>query len=490
MYGDEKIATVVNGEVEVTKKVEKKSVVVIGAGPAGLTAAVGLLKRGYDVSVIEAESEVGGMSKSFELWGHTVDLGPHRYFSSDTRVNKIWLESVTGAYHMVSRLTRIYYQGKYYNYPLDLKNVLGNLGIVRSLEVCISYIFRSTSVGKADNFENWTISRFGRQLYLMFFKTYSERLWGMSCTELDADFARQRIRKLSLFEVVKAAILGNSGQHKTLADVFAYPKAGSGAVYQNMAKSITELGGRIYLSQRVDKFESSDGRINSVLTTEGRLACDYLISTMPITSLVRGLNPDSNVRNSVAQLEFRNTVLVYLLVNQKNVFSDQWVYIHDPEVKSGRITNFSNWGINDDLETSVLCLEYWCNDNESLWSLDNESLASIAKSDIHVAFGLSSGLVIASTVRKVYKSYPVYRCGYANHMEIIKDYLDTYENVFPIGRYGAFKYNNQDHSILMGILVCEKISGNSEIDLWSVNSDDEYQESSRITQDGLVVDEG
>lgn len=466
-----------------------KKIVIIGAGPAGLAAAVCLIRKGYDVTVLEGDSEVGGMSKSFSAWGHIVDLGPHRFFSSDPRVNRFWLDAVGGAYHMVSRLTRIYYQGKYYSYPLDLKNVLSNLGLVRSIRVALSYLLRRKSSSDEDSFENWTVSRFGNELYLMFFKTYSERLWGMPCSELDADFARQRIRKLSLFEVVKAAIIGNQSKHKTLVDTFAYPSDGSGAVYRNLESEIISLGGKVLCRTYVDGLSIVDGHVRQVIADGLTFDCDYLISTMPVTKLVKLLHADDSVMDSVLKLKFRNTVLVYLLIDKTNLFADQWIYIHDPSVQCGRMTNFSNWAINANMNTTVLCLEYWSNDDEPLWQQSDEALIHTAKDDVKKAFGIDAELVLSGLVKRIGKSYPVYRLGYSEHVAIIREHLDQFENVLPIGRYGSFKYNNQDHSILMGILAADKISGRNDIDLWSVNSDDEYQESSKITENGLILNE-
>jgi protoporphyrinogen oxidase len=467
-----------------------KKIVIIGAGPAGLAAAVCLARNGHDVTVLEGDSEVGGMSKSFSAWGHVVDLGPHRFFSSDPRVNRFWLDAVDGAYHMVSRLTRIYYQGKYYNYPLDLKNVLSNLGLLRSFRVALSYLFRPKTHSGEDNFENWTVSRFGTELYLMFFKTYSERLWGMPCSELDADFARQRIRKLSLFEVVKAAIIGNQSKHKTLVDSFAYPTNGSGSVYKNLETEISALGGKVMCRTYVEGLSLVDGQVKQVIADGLAFDCDYVISTMPVTKLVKLLDADDGVMDAVRNLKYRNTLLIYLLIDQTNLFTDQWIYIHDPNVQCGRITNFSNWAINTTMTSTVLCLEYWSNDDEVLWQQSDESLIRIAKDDVNKAFGIVAELVNDGFVKRISKSYPVYRFGYSKHVSIIKDYLIRFENVLPIGRYGSFKYNNQDHSILMGLLAADKICGKTDIDLWLVNSDDEYQESSKITENGLILNEG
>jgi protoporphyrinogen oxidase len=233
-----------------------------------------------------------------------------------------------------------------------------------------------------------------------------------------------------------------------------------------------------------------DGQVKQVIADGLAFDCDYVISTMPVTKLVKLLDADDGVMDAVRNLKYRNTLLIYLLIDQTNLFTDQWIYIHDPNVQCGRITNFSNWAINTTMTSTVLCLEYWSNDDEVLWQQSDESLIRIAKDDVNKAFGIVAELVNDGFVKRISKSYPVYRFGYSKHVSIIKDYLIRFENVLPIGRYGSFKYNNQDHSILMGLLAADKICGKTDIDLWLVNSDDEYQESSKITENGLILNEG
>ncbi len=263
----------------------------IGAGPAGLVAAYQLAKAGVEVEVFEASGSVGGMSRSFPLWGQTVDLGPHRFFSSDARVNRLWLEIVQGDYAMVDRLTRIFYGERFFRYPLEPLNALKNLGLTRAAACTLSYLRERLGPSCPDNgtFESWVVRRFGRRLFDIFFKSYSEKLWGISCQQLDADFAAQRIKKLSFSEVVKNAFKLGKQKHRTLVDQFAYPTGGTGMVYERLAECVDAVGA-VRLNQPVKRVRHENKRITGLELSDGRvMECDHVISTMPLTLLVKGL---------------------------------------------------------------------------------------------------------------------------------------------------------------------------------------------------------
>lgn len=470
----------------------KKKVAVVGAGPAGLTAAYLLAKEGLEVEVYEAGASVGGMAKTIPIWGQLVDLGPHRFFSSDPRVNRLWLELLGDDYRMVSRLTRIYYQNKFFDYPLKPFNALLGLGIIESILCVISYFVAKAFPPRDTNtFEGWVKSRFGARLFGIFFKSYSEKLWGISCIELDSDFAAQRIKKLSLFEALKSALTGNKcSKHKTLVDEFAYPKYGAGLVYERMADAIKAHGGNILLNNPVSSVAPAkgDSKAHINLPNGERIDYDHVISTMPITQLVRQMKAPDEVMKHLKSLTFRNTILVYLLLKGDSPFPDQWIYVHSENLKTGRITNFSNWvqSLNDDQTETILCLEYWCYDEDEIWAATDEHLIALATKEIYQTSLVNSGSVKAGQVVRVPKCYPVYVSGYKKNLKPIEDFLQKQRNIITIGRYGSFKYNNQDHSILMGMLAAENILHNSNHDLWSLNTDYEYQESSRITATGLV----
>jgi protoporphyrinogen oxidase len=461
-------------------------VAVIGAGPAGLSAAYQLAKEGVKVEVFESADAVGGLAKTFSLWGQKVDLGPHRYFSDDARVNRLWFEAVGGDYRMVDRLTRIYYHRRYFHYPLEATNALWNMGLVEAARSMGSYAMQRIghARGTADDatFESWVVGRFGRRLYEMFFKSYTEKLWGIPCDQLDADFAKQRIRKFSLAEAVKSALGFSRGRHKTLVDRFAYPIEGAGLVYRRMAESICRAGGSVHLRSKVRRVTHRGKRVDGLELADGqRRAFDCVISTMPITGLVRGLGVmPQPVADAVGELHYRNTVLVYLHVDGTRAFPDQWLYVHSPELQTGRVTNFRNWvpQLHGDAESSILALEYWCNDRDPLWLEQDERLIALGRGEI-----ASTGLVDARWVReghvlRIAGSYPIYRQGYRGHVARLSEYLDGFAGLTAIGRGGAFKYNNQDHSLLMGILAAENVLHGKGHCLWAVNSDcDTYQEA-------------
>lgn len=472
---------------------KNKKVAVIGAGPAGMTAAYELAKAGFEVDMFEADSRVGGLAKSLDLWNQRVDLGPHRFFSSDTRVNELWLEVVGHDYEMVNRLSRIMYKNKLYYYPLKPLNALLNLGILESVLSLVSYFKEQIFPAKqTTSFEDWVVSRFGRRLFKIFFKTYSEKLWGISCKDLDVDFAAQRIKKLSLMETIKDAFsVRGSSVHRTLVDQFAYPYGGTGSVYEKMADFVSSHGGKVYCKKPVKRVLITNNKITGVELFEGQaIDYDHIVSTMPITLLIKGLpNVPDDVKKANESLRFRNTILVYLNIDSPDLFPDNWLYIHSPELKTGRITNFRNWTsrIYGKEKSTILTMEYWCYDHDKIWTESNEQLIQLASSELKQTGLLKNSKIINGYVYRINKCYPVYDKGYKKKLRIIESYLDSFCGLHVIGRYGAFKYNNQDHSILMGILAAENIINSAKHNLWEINTDYEvYQESSVITKTGLV----
>lgn len=471
------------------KKIKK--IAVIGAGPAGLTAAYELAKSGHNVEVFETSDAVGGMAKTINLWGQLVDLGPHRFFSSDTRVNKLWLEVIGKKYSMVNRLTRIYYKKTFFDYPLKAFNALFGLGVFQSTLCVLSYVkSKIFPIKNETTFEAWVTNRFGERLFSIFFKSYSEKLWGILCKDLDADFAAQRIKKLSLFEAIKAAIFKSGGsKHKTLVDEFAYPDLGAGAIYDEMAKKIIKMGGKINFKCPVKSVQPKNKKNLPKLKLENgkERNFDHIISSMPITLLVDRMEAPSSIKAHAKKLKFRNTLLVYLQVDSKSPFPDQWIYVHSSDLKTGRITNFRNWvpSILKKQKETILCLEYWCYDHDELWSMQPKDLIDLATKEIYKTTLVPKNTVLKGHVIRVPKCYPVYATGYQKHLKPVENFLSSQKGLSVIGRYGAFKYNNQDHSILMGILASENIAKNTNHDLWEINTDYEYQESSKITATGL-----
>ena len=471
-------------------------IAVIGAGPAGMTAAYKLSEElGQKVSALhiyELSPQVGGLSKSIDLWDQRVDLGPHRFFSQDTKINEVWLEVVGREYDIVNRQTRIYYKKKFFDYPIRAMNALKGLGLFEAARCMISYFFERLSPTKdTSTFEGWVTSRFGKRLFTIFFKTYSEKLWGISCTDLDSDFAAQRIKKLSLYEAVKNALFpSKENKHATLVDQFAYPTRGTGSVYENMHKLIAERGGLVYLNSGVERVNTTHGRASSLTLNDGESReYDHIVSTMPISILVERLpGVPAEIVEQARKLTFRNTILVYLRVDRSDLFTDQWLYVHDPTVEVGRVTNFRNWlpSVYGESPSSILCLEYWCYFDDPLWSKAPDQLIETAAREIVRTGLVQEGDVKEGHVVHLPRCYPVYFKGYREVMQPVENYLDLVEGLHVIGRYGAYKYNNQDHSILMGLRVAENILDGTRHDLWSINTDYEvYQESSVITKTGL-----
>ena len=537
---------------------QNKKVLIIGAGPAGLSAARVLSENGYSVEIFELESQVGGMSKSIELFSQIVDIGPHRFFSKDTRLNDFWHSHTNGEYEKVSRLTRIFYNRKFFYYPLRGFDALFKLGFLESALCVFSYIKAKISPFKGDSFESWVANAFGYRLYSIFFKSYTEKLWGIKCSELDADFAAQRIKGLNLYEAIKSAFFGGGGKkHKTLVDEFSYPKKGCGVVYENMKQEIIKRGGVVHCGVEVLGIKTQGKKAVGIHTNKGEFSGDIVISTAPFRDMVLSLNElDSSVKALAGRLKFRNTILVYVEVgdssneiqnlndttkdsrickNAQNVFcshpdnnayndrnnvrivdekcglqeksqgsylrgndrrdfsqlphlsqqaalfKDNWIYVHSKDTQTGRITNFANWtkDLQCGQDSAILCLEYWANDDEPLWNLDDNALSEMAKRDLlESKLVADSSLIKNTSVLKIHKSYPVYEKGYKDNLHKIYKALDSFKDLYFIGRNGSFKYNNQDHSILMGLMCADKILGR-ECDLWHINTDYDYQESGK-----------
>lgn len=471
-------------------------VAVIGAGPAGMTAALQLCRGGAQVSVYEASDSVGGMARTISLWGQRVDLGPHRFFSTNRRVNEFWLDLVGDDYAMIDRLTRIYYQGQLIDYPLKPLNALSKIGFPAAAACLGSYLkeqlWPSYSKEHANSFEAWVVSRFGRRLFDTFFKSYSEKLWGIPCGELSADFARQRIKQFSLREALMSALSRKHGQrHETLLDRFAYPSAGTGSVYERMAELFQQHGGELCLGSPISRVLHSGFEITGVELQAGQKErFDHVVSTMPISSLAKGLKEvPPEVESALQELRFRNTIIVYLKVESDSLFDDQWLYIHDPELRIGRVTNFRNWvpQLYGEETSSILALELWCNSEDPEWEEADAKLVELARAELQATGLLNGSTVSDGHVVRLPRCYPVYAQGYREVLDVLVGYLKKFSGLTPIGRYGAFKYVNQDSSIHMGLLAAEKILSCGDHDLWKMKSaTQDYQESALITETGLA----
>ncbi len=467
----------------------KKKILIIGAGPAGLTCGYNLSKnKKFQTTIVEISNNVGGMARSIKLFDRIVDIGPHRFFSNDTRVNKLWLEVIGSEYKMVNRLTRIYYKNKFFNYPLKPFNALFNLGIITSILCVLSYFkYLFFPLKNTSNFKNWITNRFGHKLYSIFFESYTEKLWGIPPEKLSSEFAKQRIKDFSLGEAIKQLFI-KKNRHKTLVDQFAYPIGGNGYVYEKMLDLYLDNDGKILFNTKITSIISQKNTFQIKFENIPTQEFDYVISSMPIDNF---LHLFKNYTKKIPGLKFRNTILVYSNIKSDNIFEDQWLYIQEEKVKAGRITNFNNWvdNIKNNKSGTVLVNEYWANEEDPLWSYSDSELKDICSNDlISCGFLNSDSEIIEYKVVRVPKCYPIYVGDYKSELSKIQSFIDGFDNLQLIGRYGSFKYNNQDHSILMGILAAENITDKANNNIWEINTDYKYHESSTISETGLTED--
>jgi len=463
-------------------------IIVIGAGPAGLAAAYELCQRGRSVTVLEASPHIGGLCRSLELWDQIVDLGPHRFFSSEPIVNELWKDLVGERYSIVRRLTRIHYRERFFHYPLQPLDALVKLGPVTAVRCLASYATSRLRRAPIQSFEDWVVQRFGRTLFEIFFKTYSEKVWGIPCARIDADWAAQRIKTLSLAGAVKAAFVGNrGGKHRTLLDEFAYPDGGTGSIYQELAERIRAHGGEIRLQSPVAAVvaDAVAGRLaaRGVRLSGGEvLEASHVVSTMPVTLMAKTIEQaPPGILAACDRLYYRNTILVYVEVARRDLFPDNWIYVHSPLVHHGRITNFRNWGtsLTRDRDTSILCLEFWCFDDDAIWRAEDSSLGTLAITELCGLGVVRNAAECRRThVVRLRRSYPVYETGYLETLRPLQEFCSSVTNLLAIGRSGAFKYNNQDHSLHMGLLAARQILTGKDQRLWEVNTDGAYQEQS------------
>lgn len=496
---------------------EKKiSVVVIGAGPAGLTAAYLLRKRGIEVTVLEADPEyVGGISKTVKKDGFHFDIGGHRFFSKSREVEVFWTEILPHDMLDRPRSSRIYYRKKFFSYPLKAFQALFRLGVVESLLCVLSYLkARMLPRKNAVSFEEWVTNQFGARLFRIFFKTYTEKVWGMSCKEISADWAAQRIKGLSLFSAIKNALFARKAKSgdeviKTLIDSFRYPRKGPGMLWEACADRVRAMGGRIIMGQKAEALVWDEATAawkilarahDSIGKTADRgyqtvVEGDYVISSAPIRELAQAIEPklSEDTLRSAQSLGYRDFITVTLVLQGKELFGDNWVYIHDPSVKVGRIQNFKSWSPEMIPDPSYNCygLEYFCFEGDGLWRTDDEDLIKLARAELAaIGLGQECAFIRGYVVRQP-KAYPVYDGHYLEHVERIRGELEErFPTVHLVGRNGMHKYNNQDHAIMTAMLTVENIiAGRRLYDVWKVNQDAEYHEegerrSSATTSDG------
>ena len=465
-------------------------VVIIGAGPAGLTAGYELARNGYQPEVLEADSRyVGGLARTVEYRGFRFDIGGHRFFSKNREIEELWTELLGPRMRECSRLSRVYYNSRFFKYPFEPLDALRNLGPLEALRCLISYLrVQRHSPVHITSFEDWVVSAFGRRLYEIFFKTYTEKVWGIPCSQISADWAAQRIRGLSLVSVMRSLLrvpAHNGAVIKTLVDHFRYPALGPGEMWQKAARLIEESGGAVRMGHAVREIHREGGRIVAVTTQScdgARTHCaNSFVSTMPLAELIAGFNPPppEAVLASARGLRYRDFITVALIIDQAELFPDNWIYIHDPGVRVGRIQNFKNWSAEmvPDPRFTVLGLEYFCSEKDPLWSSSDEQLIAIAKDELATLRLADKSKVVDGTVVRQPKAYPLYDHDYRANVAKVREFLDIEApNLQVAGRNGMHKYNNQDHAMMTGLMAARNIMGGS-YDVWRVNSDAEYHES-------------
>lgn len=467
-----------------------KKVVIIGAGPSGLTAAFELCKIGVESVVLEKDDVVGGISRTVNYRDYLFDIGGHRFFTKVKAVDDLWREMLEAEKFLRRRrLSRIYFKKKFFHYPLQATNALFGLGLYNSFRTFLSYSKTQLFPIKPElSFEDWISNRFGRRLYYTFFKTYTEKVWGIPCNEISAEWAAQRIKGLSLLSAVKNALISTNPKSKgniikTLIDSFEYPEKGPGMMWEAVAEIIQTKGSRLKLNAGVEKILWEEGKVTGVEVSgepvSELIAGTDFISSMPVQELVRKMQPNvpDEVRRAADILSYRDFLTVSLIIDKADLFEDNWIYIHDSSVKVGRIQNFKNWSPHmvPDQSKTCLGLEYFCFEGDDLWNMSDADLIKLGAKELGM-LGLSDPqTVVDGAVVRMPKAYPVYDSKYGDALKTIRSFLSDLTNLHLVGRNGMHKYNNQDHSMLTALLTVKNIMGAS-YDVWDVNVEQEYHE--------------
>ena len=480
-------------------------VVIFGAGPAGLTAGYELAKNFKNVLIFESDEKyVGGIARTPSYLNFKFDIGGHRFFTKSDVVKKLWSELLEPEYWLfdVPRLSRIYFNRKYFSYPLKAFEALFKLGVIKSIFFVSSFIFYQIyQIKNVKSFEDWVTNNFGKRLYMAFFKTYTEKVWGIPCNEISSDWAAQRIKGLSLNEAIINALkdllpkklMQKSKTIKTLIDKFDYPVHGPGMLWESATNKIVSFGGEIKMSSKVTrvnikyKTAASCEVNNEIYEIRGY----NFISTLPLKELIKIIKPSppEEIVEASSKLKYRDFLTVVLILNKKDIFPDNWIYIHEPDVRLGRIQNFKNWSRSmvPNIDQTSLGLEYFCNEDDELWKMSDSDLVIYGLHEVAKIGLLDKKDFVDGTVVRMPKAYPVYDEDYKQNVHKIKDWLaENVKNLQLVGRNGMHMYNNQDHSMLAAYLAARNLLG-EKWDPWLVNADAEYHEGGIRTSAGRLV---
>jgi predicted dehydrogenase/protoporphyrinogen oxidase len=463
---------------------------ILGAGPAGLTAAYVHAKRGVRATVFEADGTVGGIAKTIEFGGYRLDLGGHRFFTKVDPIRRLWQEMLGDEFLTRPRLSRIYYKGKYFDYPITAKDVVGRLGIVEATRCALSYLaaFRHRRA-EADTFEEWVTARFGRRLYDAFFRSYTEKLWGIPGSEIRSLWAAQRIKNFSLGKAILSILRLNREHVTTLIEEFQYPRLGPGQMWEAFAQRVEEHGVSLRDNSRCVSIRHAERHVESIMVQSNgdteEHAVDAIISSLPLRDLIMSLDPPapSTVQAAAAKLRYRDLVVVGLITSEKEPFPDNWIYLHDPSIRAGRVQNFGAWSpAMVRPGTTCLGVEYFCFEGDEIWEMNDVEAVELATRELESINLIDASCIVDGIKVLVPKAYPMYDSEYEKAVQTIRTYLASFDNLHPCGRNGLHRYNNQDHSMWTAVLASLNVLDGTQHDVWEVNTEEDYLEEGTLVE--------
>ncbi len=470
---------------------------VLGAGPAGLTAAYTLGLRGLPATVFEADGSVGGIAKTVEFNGYRFDLGGHRFFTKLKPIERLWHDLLGPELLRRPRLSRIFYKGEFFAYPLAAKDVVSRLGYVEATRCALSYAWSRPRrhFREPETFEQWVTSRFGRRLYDTFFRSYTEKVWGIPGSEIRSEWAAQRIKDFSLFKAMLTVLGLGRQQITTLIDEFRYPRLGPGQMWETCQARVEEHGIPVLLNRRCVAVRHEDWRAKEVVvqwngSTEAHRV-DGVLSSIPLGELIEILEPEAppEVLDAARRLRYRELVVVALITTEPDPFPDNWIYLHDPGTRAGRVQNFGAWSESMVKPgTSCLGVEYFCFEGDEIWEMPEARAVDLAKGELAQIGLIDPSKVIDGVKVRVPRAYPMYDSGYREAVAVVREYIDRFQNLKTFGRNGLHRYNNQDHSMWTAILAALNLVDGTTYDVWSVNTEEEYLEEGAAVGAALDVD--